>query len=258
MTAAERPPAGPGLPPGWQLNTYEAVGSTNDEARALAAAGAPEGSVVWAHSQQTGRGRRGRQWDSPPGNLYCSVLLRPTGSPQRTGQLPFVVSLALARAVAALAPELHLQVKWPNDVLIGGAKISGILLEGSVRPDGSCDWVIIGTGINVAHFPEGTEFPATSIAAAGASDVTVEALLEAYLAELSELLIVWGRDGFAGIRRDWITRAWGMGHPLVVRLEDATLTGVFEDLDEDGHLMLRLDSGEMRRIAAGDVFFPRA
>ena len=258
MTAAERPHAGPNLPPGWRLITYEAVGSTNDEARALATAGATDGSVVWARTQQSGRGRRGRHWDSPQGNLYCSVLLRPTGSPQRTGQLPFVVSLALARAVGALAPALDLQVKWPNDVLIGGAKISGILLEGSVRPDGSCDWVIVGTGINVTHFPDGTEFPATSIADAGASDVTVEMLLEAYLAELSALLIEWERDGFAGIRRDWMARAWGLGKALVVRLADATLTGVFEDLDDDGHLMLRLDDGELRRIAAGDVFFPRA
>ncbi|MCB9948532.1 MAG: biotin--[acetyl-CoA-carboxylase] ligase [Rhodospirillaceae bacterium] len=257
MTSREPSLMHPAVPRGWRLVPMGAVASTNDEARTLANGGAPEGTVVWAQQQLSGRGRRGRAWDSPEGNLYCSVVLRPEGDPARVGQLPFVVSLALARAIAILAPNLDIAVKWPNDVLIHDAKVSGLLLEGTFRPDGACDWVIVGLGANVASFPQGTEFPATSLAAAGARSVTVEALLEAYLFALASLLAAWHRDGFAGIRREWLILAWRRGAPLQVRLETETLDGTFEDLDEDGHLLLRLGDGGLRKIAAGDVFFAR-
>ena len=135
--------------PGWRVERLGAVGSTNDVARERARDGDPGRLLIIAEEQLSGRGRRGRQWHSPPGNLYCSALLRPPMPPQQAGLFSFVTAVALAAAIAECAPEASplLTCKWPNDLRIGGAKVSGILLESGARPDGGLDHLIIGTGI---------------------------------------------------------------------------------------------------------------
>ena len=231
------------LPRSFRLVALDKVGSTNAEALRLAAGGAPSGTVVWAREQREGRGRRGRRWESPPGNLYCTVLLRPDVAPAASGQLSLVAAVALAEALAALAPGAAVHLKWPNDVLLRGSKIAGILIEAG--EDGA---VAVGTGVNVAGAPPGAAF--LQEVAAG---VTPESVLAAYAATLEEWLARWRADGFAPVRAAWIGRASGLGRPIEVRLAAETLHGTFAELDESGALVLA-GAGGTRHISAGDVF----
>lgn len=248
------------LPPGFRVEAFASVGSTNDEAKALARSGAAEGTIVWAKRQEAGRGRRGRAWTSPEGNLYTSTVLRPGRSPAEAAQISFVAALAIAETAAAVLPETaDIRCKWPNDVLVNGRKLSGILLESEAGPDGGLAWLVLGVGINLRHSPEGTEFPATSLVAEGAPAMQPAGLLEIYAEQLALWYARWLEHGFAPVRSAWMARAKGIGEPVVVRLSDRTLTGTFADLDSDGVLLLDRDDGTGRqRIAAGDVFFPPA
>ena len=245
---------GPTLPAGFHLHRFAAVGSTNDEAKALARAGAPGGTLVWADEQTAGRGRRGRSWVSPPGNLYLSLLLRPDSEPARAAQLGFVAALGLADALAELAgPALELRCKWPNDILANGWKLAGILLEAEAGAGGRVDFVIIGIGVNIASAPARAEYPATSLAAEGIADVSPATLLAAFARHFDRWHRRWCEAGFAPVRAAWLDRAVGLGEPVRVRLDRMTLDGRFADLDEDGALLLDTADGR-RRIAAGDVF----
>lgn len=242
------------LPPGWRLDARDSVGSTNDEARALAVAGAPHGTIVSARRQDAARGRRGRAWSAPEGNLYCSAILRPQVPFSRAGELTFVVGIAVADAVAGFG--LEPKLKWPNDVQIAGAKMCGILLEAAVAPDRSVDWIVAGIGVNVAHHPALADYSATSLHAAGAREATVEALLERLAAALDRRMAEWRAGGFDATRAAWLERAVGLGARIKVRLETETLEGVFEQIDPSGALILRSDTGR-HSITAGDVFFGR-
>jgi BirA family biotin operon repressor/biotin-[acetyl-CoA-carboxylase] ligase len=242
------------LPEGWRLDARDSVGSTNDEARALATAGAPHGTIVWARRQDAARGRRGRAWSSPEGNLACSAILRPQVPFSRAGELTFVVAVAVADAVAGFG--LEPKLKWPNDVQIAGDKLCGILLEAAVAPDRSVDWIVAGIGVNVAHHPQLADYAATSLHAAGARDATVEAVLERLAAALDRRLAEWRAGGFDATRAAWLQRAVGLGARITVRLETETLEGVFEQIDASGALVLRTDTGR-HSITAGDVFFGR-
>ncbi len=245
---------GPALPEAYRLHHFDAVGSTNDEAKALARHGAPEGALVWASEQTAGRGRRGRTWRSPPGNLYLSLVLRPDGAPPRAAQLGFVAALGLGDALAALAgPALQLRYKWPNDVLAQGRKLAGILLESETAASGRVDFVVVGIGVNLVFAPEDVEFPATSLAAEGVAGVTPAVLLEAFARHFEIWLRRWREEGFAVVRAAWLARASGLGAAIRVRLERTTLAGRFLDLDDDGALVLDGPEGR-QRIAAGEVF----
>ena len=221
----------------------------------MAASGASHGTVVWARRQIAGKGRRQRYWESPPGNLYCSVLLRPGGDAADGGRLTFVVALALADAIAALHPAASIGLKWPNDVLLDGdKKTAGILLESDLDADNRLDWVVIGSGLNLISHPTSVERPATDLRSALGVTVEPAAALEAYVAALDGWLRRLAQDGFAAIRSAWLSRAVGLGEPITVRLEAATMVGTFRDLDDDGALLLGLPDGGVRRITAGDVF----
>lgn len=244
--------APPRLPPFYRLVAFDALDSTNEEARRRAREGAAEGLLVWAKEQSAGRGRRGRSFASPPGNLYMSILLRPARSAVEAAQLSFAGALAVGDAAGALlADAARLSYKWPNDVLIDGRKLSGVLLESQAAGEGRLDWLVIGIGVNLASFPEGLEFPAISLKAAGA-DISVEALLMA----VAERFLFWyerWQAGFAPLRAAWLSRAQGLGGAIRVRLQAEELLGRFAGLDEEGALLLE-DAGGRRRIAAGDIF----
>lgn len=242
------------LPEGWRLDARDSVGSTNDEARALAVAGAAHGTIVSARRQDAARGRRGRAWSAPEGNLYCSAILRPQVPFSRAGELTFVVGIAVADAVASFG--LEPKLKWPNDVQIAGDKMCGILLEAAVAPDRTVDWIVAGIGVNVAHHPQLADYSATSLHAAGARDATVGALLERLAAALDRRLAEWRAGGFDATRAAWLERAVGLGARIKVRLETETLEGVFEQIDPSGALILRTETGR-HSITAGDVFFGR-
>ncbi|MFN3460850.1 MAG: biotin--[acetyl-CoA-carboxylase] ligase [Oceanibaculum sp.] len=239
--------------PRFEVVALGSVGSTNDEAHLLARQGAADRTAVTAVEQLGGRGRRGRAWTSPPGNLYLSAILRPSCPPGQAAQLSFVACLAMRDAVRGFLPDsVPVAVKWPNDVLVAGGKISGILLETGPVSGGDVAYVILGMGINLAHHPEGAERPATSLAALQA-DPGVEPVRDALLQALGHWDGQWRAQGFAPIREAWLRDAVGLGAPIQVRLPDSTLEGVFADLDMDGALLLEQPDGR-RRITAGDVF----
>jgi len=240
------------LPPFFRLLRFDRIGSTSDEAKRLAEAGADEGTLVWALEQEAGRGRRGRAWVSPPGNLYLSLVLRPRTMPGEAAQLGFAAALAVAEACARFLPlDAALLCKWPNDVLLRGAKVAGLLLESHAGERGVA-WLVLGIGVNLASHPEGTEFPATSLAAAGAT-VTPAAMLPILAERLLAWYETWRGQGFAPVRAAWLARAYGLGTPIRARLAEAEFGGRFVGLDERG--MLLLDGADGRRtIAAAEIF----
>jgi len=231
---------------------YQTLGSTNAEALALARAGEHGPLWVTAQSQSAGRGRRGSQWVSPPGNLYVTLLLSDPAPPPAAPQLSFVTALALHDAVAQCAPTLgpNLTVKWPNDLLLGMAKLAGILIEGENEP---AFVIAIGIGVNCASHPPDTPYPATNLGDAGAL-VTPAQLFAALGDAMAQRLDQWNAgQGFAAIRADWLKRAAGLGQPIRVRLPERELTGRFEGIDDAGRLLLAGEGG-LIPITAGEVF----
>jgi BirA family biotin operon repressor/biotin-[acetyl-CoA-carboxylase] ligase len=246
------------LDPFYRLVRLGETASTNDDARRLAAEGAPEGTLVWAERQSAGRGRRGRRWESPAGNLYMSLVLRPAMPLARCGQIGFLAALAIAETCAALVPHRAVACKWPNDVLIDGRKVAGLLLESEGRTDGAADWLVLGLGVNVASHPEGMEFPATSLAAEGAQD-DARGVLGGVAARFAVWYRCWQAEGFAAAREAWLARAAGVGSPVRVRFETHSEEGLFAGLDGEGALLLH-KAGESApaRVTSGDLFFPAA
>jgi BirA family biotin operon repressor/biotin-[acetyl-CoA-carboxylase] ligase len=231
------------------------VGSTNTEALRRAREGEFGPFWISAQRQSGGRGRRGRAWASEPGNLYASLLLTDPAPSALLPQLCFVAGLALHDAVGALcgleAPRLAL--KWPNDLMLDGAKCAGILVEGEVAPAGRPLAVVIGFGVNCAHHPTDTPYPATHLAATGHA-VAPQVLLSALDAAISVRLAEWrGGDGFSAIRANWLERAGTLGQPVTVRTGTEVVEGRFETLDGDGALVLVRGDGTRTRIGTGEI-----
>jgi BirA family biotin operon repressor/biotin-[acetyl-CoA-carboxylase] ligase len=220
----------------------------------LAAAG--DAGFVWitADEQTAGRGRRGRVWVSPKGNLMSTLLLKPQRPAAECAQLSFVSAIASADTVAHFAPAAEVKVKWPNDVLANGRKISGILLE-SASAGGEPYFLAIGIGINLAHFPDGTEFPATSLAALDVPAPPVREALAQLAAHFAKWYEIWRAQGFTPIRDAWLARSANLGGRIRARLTNEETSGVFEGIDETGALLLRENADRLRTIAAGEVFF---
>ncbi len=247
------------LPAGWDLVSFDDVGSTNAEAMQLARSGRGGPLWVWAQSQSSGRGRQGKAWASVPGNLYCTALLNIDLEPPVWTQLSFVAGLAAYdAAVRCLRPvqtPWRLALKWPNDLLLNGSKVTGILLESTVVPElGPA--LALGIGINVQHSPDDAPPPyhATHLCALG-GEIRVEQVLEALAFAFAEWQQVWADGtGFARIREAWTERAHGIGEQVTVNMPDETLTGRFVGLDDDGAMMLEPASGPQRRILVGDLF----
>ncbi len=239
---------------GYRLSAYETLGSTNAEALDLARRGEAGRLWITAAAQTAGRGRRSSQWISPPGNLSATLLLRDPAPPECVPELSFVTALGVHDAILDCAAALRgrLALKWPNDVLCDGAKVGGILIEGE---GGEARLTVaIGIGVNCHRHPSQTDYPATDLAAAGAP-VSAEALFVVLSHTMLRRLAQWqSGTGFAAIRAEWVARAAGIGGDIRVRLPGRELMGRFEALDERGRLLLRLADGNVRTIAAGDVF----
>ncbi len=235
----------PVLPDGWTLVALPTVGSTNDEAARLAEAGAPEFTFVWAREQTGGRGRRGRSWASPVGNLYCSTILRPECGAQQAAEIGFVAALA----VADLVPRGRaVRLKWPNDVLVDGGKVAGILPESSVGQDGRVDHVVLGIGVNVSFAPRLAEMRYPGAMLGG----TVEAAAEGLARGLARWLGEWRQGGFDEIRAGWLAKAGPLGAEVDVRLGEELVRGRFAGMDEAGALLLDTPAGP-RRIVSGEL-----
>ncbi len=285
----------PRLPQGYRIAHFAELASTNSTALARAQRG--EAGRLWivADSQSGGRGRAGRRWQSRPGNLHASLLIRPGCSLERALELPLVGGIAAFDAVRQVVRWPHangLYLKWPNDILWDGAKLGGILLESTTAPESATAprngvlgdvhstedsgqtaiegagqaatpgdrkgslAVVLGFGINLAWHPEGLGGArATSLAALG-HHVSPDVMLAALAASLSRWLGLWNRGaGFALIRHAWLARGMAPGSPTTVKLGARTVFGVFEGLDARGALLLRDESGTRHHISAGDVLF---
>lgn len=239
---------------GFTFERHASVGSTNDRAMTGLHHGGADRHVVIADRQEQGRGRLGRVWVSKPGNLYASLALRDPCDMAKGFQLGFVAALVIRQALigAGASPD-SLKLKWPNDVLMHGAKISGILIEGTKLSDGTFA-AVIGTGINLADHPTDTPYPATDLAHEGIM-ISVDAFLPHYLRAWDEALAQFdcGR-GFDQIRANWLSHAKGLGEPVEVRGREEIRKGIFAGLDLDGRLLLD-ESGTVTPVVAGDVFF---
>jgi BirA family biotin operon repressor/biotin-[acetyl-CoA-carboxylase] ligase len=238
---------------GARLERHETTGSTDQEALARARGGERGPLWITARAQTAGRGRQGRTWVSEPGNLYATLLISNPSPPDRVAQLSFVAALAVHDAVGEVAPgaRQRLALKWPNDLLLDGQKLAGILVEGESH-DGSLA-VAVGIGVNCAHHPDRTAYPATSLMAAGAT-VTPERLFTALSRTMLERLTQWRRgDGFAAIRSDWLERAAHFGQEIRLMVGEEEWSGRFDGLDATGRLVLRLRDGVTRTVTAGDV-----
>jgi len=242
------------LPLGYRLIAHDSISSTNDEAKRLARDGAAAGTLLWTLEQTAGRGRRGRPWFSPAGNFYASLILRPDCSASRLPQLGFVAALAVGEALGAICPALNPSYKWPNDVLINGRKIAGVLLESEITSQNNRTFVVIGVGANLSSSPKNTEFPATSLLEEGIGAVSPKAMLELFIDHFQSWFATWCAEGFAPVRAAWLmAAAITRGEPIRVRLDALALCGRFLDIDHDGNLLLDR-AGACRRIAAGEVF----
>ncbi|MGF1624521.1 MAG: biotin--[acetyl-CoA-carboxylase] ligase [Alphaproteobacteria bacterium] len=250
---------------GIDVRFVPATESTQDDLRALIGEGAPHLTMVTAGEQRKGRGRSGRSWVSPPGNLYTSTLLRPQPGWSSPLHVAFVAALAVAETVEAfVGARAAVQIKWPNDVLVYGGKIAGILLEtGNARLiDGALavDWLVLGVGINVASRPETGLYPTMCLADFGVPAPDVDAVRARYCTALVWQLDAWERSGFSDVRRRVLALMAGLGEEVSVRLgggADAQVSGRFIDLDQDGALVLETAAGR-RTITAGDVFLAGA
>lgn len=239
------------ISPFFRMQSFDSVNSTNLVMREAAQKGEAEGLVIHAKSQTAGMGRRGRSWESPEGNLYISVLLRPACEIQKAGLFSFVAAMAIKDTITRLHNDDKLSLKWPNDVLMDSCKVSGILIEAESSDQQKLDWLIVGVGINVAHAPEQkTLFPATSLKEQGVF-VAVEAVQSAFLHYLHHWYRTFMTDGFEPIRRAWLSDAYS--GTMVVHLPEGDLEGHFGGLTQNGSLILRLADGTEKVIHAGDV-----
>ena len=255
---------------GYRLRGFDTVGSTNTEALAAAAAGDPGGIWFAALQQESGRGRRGRPWASPHGNLAASLLMVPDCDPALAATLGFVAGVSLNRALSRILPEGLVRIgidgadsqdgagrialKWPNDVLADGAKLAGILLEANRLADGR-QAIAIGLGINVVAAPQGLPYPATSLNELGVprdAGAVFEALSDAW----TEVFGLWddGR-GLGEVLRHWRASAAGIGAPVAVTQNGEVLRGIFESIDDVGRLIVHADDDRRIAITAGDVHF---
>jgi BirA family biotin operon repressor/biotin-[acetyl-CoA-carboxylase] ligase len=238
------------LPAGYTLFAHDEVTGTNDVARDLIKAGTRAGAVVWARSQTAGRGRHGRVWDSPSGNLYGSVVLEPEIEPARLPEIALVAALAVRDCVCHFLPAgISVTLKWPNDVLADGRKIAGILCETESVPGRAGTPLILGVGINVVSAPTATSYPATSLAAFAPAPKS-SLLLANLLAALDDWYGRWRTDGFALVRETWIGHAHRLGALIST---ECGVTGVFRGVDETGAVVIGLAEGGQHRLAAGTI-----
>ncbi len=211
---------------------------------------------IVADRQTAGRGRRGRAWRSPVGNLMTTLYLPIGFDAVKAGQLAFVAGLALERTVRAfIGSHATVSLKWPNDVLVDGKKASGILLESAMR-NNKIDWVAIGLGLNLAHHPDDTPYPATSLAVYTDVPPGNLAALQILAQAFDDVLRQWRNGGFGPVLKTWRAVAHGLGGPIVARLENETFEGIFTGIDDKGALLLQTETGDIQTIDAGDIFFP--
>jgi BirA family transcriptional regulator, biotin operon repressor / biotin---[acetyl-CoA-carboxylase] ligase len=250
---------------GVRLLVLDEVDSTNEEGKRLIASG--ERGPLWivARRQTKGRGRLGREWVSPEGNLHASLVYSGIGEASKAPQLGFVAGVAVIAALAGLGDfRDKIALKWPNDLLLEGAKLGGILLEGVTVPTGDPRephqmTVVIGIGVNCAFAPGDLPYPARALSSLGGEAPSAQELFASLSDSFMDKLDVWaGGENFAAIREIWLPDAAGLGHGIRINAaRGVELRGRFKTIDASGRLVLTTDDGE-HIVDAGDVFFGEA
>jgi len=237
----------------WDIKVLSAVASTQDIAHDAVRDGADEGYVVQAMKQTGARGRNGRVWEAPLGNIYMSLVLRPTCGLEHVGELAFVIAVGLSNALDDYIDQSKHKktLKWPNDILVDGLKMSGILLETDMSNDNELEAVVVGIGLNIFQAPEF----AVALSSVVKEPVYVTKVRDIVLEEISKAYRLWQEEGITPIRMKWLRNAHGLGEKMTAHLPNDKYEGVFEGLSEDGALILKEESGERRIINAGDVHF---
>jgi len=232
-----------------QLTCVDVATSSSDLVWQAAADGAPAGTAFLVGEQTAGRGRRGAGWASARGGMYLSLLLRPAMPPEACWGLSFVAALSVREAIAARLDDADVRLKWPNDILAGGGKICGILLEARGAA------VVIGTGVNIAPVDTlaDAKLPAVSLRELGDLDTTPDMLARDYAARLLQRAARWEHDGFEPVRLEWLDHCAHIGESVKVSTGSRTIEGRFADLGTDGALIVRGDDGTVHRVTTGDV-----
>lgn len=233
------------------------VGSTNDWAKELAELGAPEGTVAIAETQTAGRGRLGRKWHSPKGGLWFSIILKPKLKPTETVKLVFLAGLAVAETLRDLY-SLKVETKWPNDVLVDGRKVCGVLSEMKTIGE-KVAYTIVGVGINTNFdadkvFPKELRETATSLKTLLGRKVVLEELFRALLEKMESLYELFLKSGFNQILEKWKGFAFFLSREVEVLTESEKMEGSAVDVDDDGALVLKLKDGSLKRVFVGDLF----
>ena len=241
---------------GHQLHYYEEIGSTNDEAFRLGLAGAPEGTALIANSQSTGKGRMQRVWHSPAGsNIYTSIILRPEITPSRTPQMSILAGVAVAEVLESYCPD-RIKLKWPNDVLIDGKKVCGILSQVKTAV-GEVDFIVLGMGINVnisyGQFPKEICNLATSLAIETGREISRQELIISLYENLAKWYKQLLKDGFGRIKEKWLSISPMIGQTVQVMFREEAVNGKTTGLDEDGSLILLAVGNKGFKVSAGDA-----
>ena len=241
---------------GRQIVAFNETASTNETAFKMAEEGAPEGTVVIAESQSRGKGRMGRRWESPSGvNLYCSIILRPPILPLQAVQMTFLSAVAVARGVEETT-RLSPTIKWPNDVLLAGRKVAGLLNEMGAETE-KVNFIILGIGVNINmeqdQFPLDLRHPATSLRIEAGRPVNRVEFVRALLREADTLYASYLAGGYGAVRDEWLARCAMIGRRVHVSYRDSAVAGLATGIDEYGALLLALDDGRVERVLAGDV-----
>ena len=236
----------------WRLKIFETLGSTSDLCRNFAVEGEPGGLAVLARRQERGRGRGSRTWISTPGNLFLSVLLRPHGPMREVAQWSLLAGVALFETLAPLiADRASLTLKWPNDLLLSGRKLAGILLDSAADAAGALDWLVIGFGVNLAVAPELPGRAAAALAEVSPPPAPEQAATS-LLAHLDHWRKVRERDGFRSIRAAWLDRAQPIGEPATLKVGEREYNGAFAGVSDDGSLLLQMGA-RVQAFAAGEI-----
>lgn len=241
------------VPDGFDHQAFLSIDSTNKEAIRRLQKSDASGLWITASEQTLGRGRLGREWVSKPGNLYCSLIQKTDNDIKKSAQLTFVASLAVRDTIGQFIGDERVKCKWPNDILVDGKKICGILLESYEDANGN-HYMIIGIGINIAHHPQETIYETTHINELSEYVFSHVDVFYILANKMSQWILNWEIEGFDAIRSDWLFHASGVGKTITVRLPKEEIVGRFVDLDSSGALMLQIGS-EIKLIHSGDVFF---
>ncbi|MGL1920350.1 MAG: biotin--[acetyl-CoA-carboxylase] ligase [Hyphomicrobiales bacterium] len=250
------------LPTGYAIAAFDSLASTNQHALKLANEGEFSGHVgepliVYTKNQTAGRGRNGRTWLSSDKTLTATILLTTSAPKAKVAQLAFVMAIAAHKTICGfLEASKHksIGVKWPNDILVQGRKLAGILIESSNAKSRGNTTLAIGIGMNIGDIPEDGDFSATSLLALDV-DISIEQVLSSLAFNFDKFHELWSDGaGFAAIRKIWLDHALGLGGKITARLPNHSIHGIFESLNEDGILILRDEAGKIHQITAGDIF----